>query len=153
MALTTSQSYGATKPDQFNNGKAGMLIAKGVGTSEAYMMEVDATTGGLQVDQQASTAATLQEGSIAFGSLTTSYATVVTTGGVYKSVFMRNNTNGIVLVSIDAGVTLGFTLDPGDNVSIDLKQAGLKIAASIAIQAKYSGSAPTSGSIRINGVY
>lgn len=98
-------------------------------------------------------AATFQDGSIAFGSLTTSYATVLATGGVLKHVDMRNNTNAVVLVSLNGGSTLSYTLDPGDSVSLDLAVNGSNIASSTNLQAKYSGTAPTAGSIRINGWY
>jgi hypothetical protein len=112
-------------------------------------------SGALIVSSGATTtaAATFQDGSIAFGSLTTSFATVITTGGVMKHVDMRNGTNGVVVVSLNGGTTTSYTLDPGDYVSLDLASNGSNIASSTALQAKYSGTAPTSGSIRINGFY
>lgn len=111
----------------------------------------NAGTGTFTTDQITATA-TFQDGAIAFGSLTTNFATVITTGGALKVVQMRNNTNGVVVISLDGGSTTAYTLDSGDQVSVDLKSNGLSIPTSTALQAKYSGSAPTSGSIRINGV-
>lgn len=99
------------------------------------------------------TSGTFQDGSIAFGALTTSYQTVVTTGGVAKIVQIRNNTNATVVVSLNGGSTTSYTLDQGDFVALDLATNGSSIPSSTALQAKYSGSAPTSGSIRINVVY
>lgn len=93
------------------------------------------------------------EGSIAFGSLTTSYATVFTAGGSMKIIQMRNSMNVPVQVSLDGGSTTHYNLESGDAVSIDLKSNGMLIANSTAIQAKYTGSAPTSGSIRVNGAH
>ncbi len=90
---------------------------------------------------------------IAFGALTGSYATVITAGGDLKNVSMRNNTNAIVVVSLNSGAGDSYTLDSGDMVSLDLKPLGLRVASGATLQAKYSGGAPTSGSIRINGVY
>ncbi len=101
---------------------------------------------------QATAAATFQDGAIAFGSLTTNYQTVVTTGGIAKIIQIRNNTNGVAVVSLDGGSTTSYTLDPGDAVSVDLKENGLSVANSTNLQAKYSGTAPTAGSIRINVV-
>jgi hypothetical protein len=101
---------------------------------------------------QSTAAATFQDGAIAFGSLTTSFATVITAGGALNVVQMRNNTNAVVVVSLDSGSTTAYTLDPGDQISVDLKDNGLSIANATTLQAKYSGTAPTVGSIRINAV-
>jgi hypothetical protein len=116
---------------------------------------IGAVTGsGTFTTNQTTSAVTWQaEGSIAAGALTTSFATAFTTAGGLVWVGMRNNTNGIVVVSLDGGTTSSFTLDPGDQVSLDLKPQGKSIAAAVNIQAKYTGSAPTTGSIRINGYY
>lgn len=112
----------------------------------------NAGSGTFTVDQT-TTGSTFQEGSIAAGSLTTSYATVLTTGGVMKHVDMRNETNGTVVVSLNGGSTTSYTLTAGDYASLDLKNNGGLIAISTLLQAKYSGSAPTTGSIYINGFY
>lgn len=103
--------------------------------------------------QQAATSATFQDGSLAFGSLTTSYQTVLVTGGVMANVMMRNNTNGIVVISLNGGTTDSYTLDPGDQISIDLATNGRDIGGGQLLEAKYTGAAPTKGSVRINGVY
>lgn len=101
---------------------------------------------------QSSAAVTWQaEGSIAFGSMTTSFATALTVSATLVWVGLRNNTNGIIVVSLDSGTTSAFTLDPGDQVSLDLKCQNKSIAAAVTIQAKYTGSAPTSGTFRVNG--
>lgn len=113
----------------------------------------NAGTGTFTTDQIASTTATFQDGSMAFGSLTTNYQTIVTAGGALKNVTMRNNTNAVIVVSLNSGAADSITLDSGDAVSWDLKPMGLNIPSTTTLQAKYSGSAPTSGSIRINGVY
>lgn len=107
----------------------------------------------LTTDQAATTVATFQDGSIAFGSLTTNYQTVITAGGALKNVSLRNNTTAVIVVSLNSGSTDSYTLDSGDIVSLDLKSLGLNIANATTLQAKYSGAAPTAGSIRINGVY
>jgi hypothetical protein len=97
-------------------------------------------------------AVTFQDGSLGFVSLTTSFVTVLATGGVLKHVDMRNNTNAVIIVTLN-GSTNSYTLDPGDYVSLDLAENGANIPSSTNLQAKYSGTAPTSGSIRINGFY
>ncbi len=142
------------------------LLVNGSGSIQPVSGTVTANQGGTWTVQpgntanttawlvdQATAAATFQDGAIAFGALTTSYATVVTTGGVVRVVQIRNNTNAVVVVSLDAGSTTSYTLDAGDYVSVDLKSNGRSIASSTALQAKYSGAAPTSGSIRVNVVY
>jgi hypothetical protein len=112
-----------------------------------------ANTTAWLTDQIASTTATFQDGAIAFGALSGTYATVITAGGDLRNVSMRNNTNAVVVVSLNSGAGDSYTLDSGDMVSLDLKTLGLRIASGATLQAKYSGGAPTSGSIRINGVY
>ncbi len=116
---------------------------------------IGAVTGsGTFTTNQTTAAVTWQtEGSIAFGSLTTSFATAFTVGGSLVWVGLRNNTDGTVVVSLDSGTTSAFTLDPGDQVSLDLKPQGKSIAAAVTIQAKYTGTAPTVGTFRVNGYY
>lgn len=111
-----------------------------------------ANTTAWLVDQTTATA-TFQDGNIAGTSLTGSFATVITTGGILKNVTLRNSCDKAVVVSLDGGSTTAYILDSGDYISVDLKSLGLKIATSVALQAKHNGSTPTSGSIRINGVY
>ncbi len=52
---------------------------------------------------------------------------------------------------MDAGSTTNYTLDAGDALSLDLLANSLKMVAT-AIQVKYAVGAPTTGSMRINGV-
>ncbi len=98
-------------------------------------------------------AATFQaEGSIAFGSLTNAYQTIFTPSAATKILQMRNNTNAAVSVSFDAGTTLNYVLDAGDQVSLDLLSNAM-VMTTTAIQAKYTVGAPTSGSFRVNGCH
>lgn len=114
------------------------------------------TTNGVVVNTIApvttTTAAFQAEGSVAFGSLTTSFATIFTPTAATKILQMRNNMNQPVIVSLDAGTTTNYVLDPGDAISLDLLANALNMGAT-AIQAKYSGTAPTSGNFRINGCH
>jgi hypothetical protein len=99
----------------------------------------------------ATTTATFQaEGSTAFGSITSTYATVFTPSAAMKLLQFRNNTNAAISVSLDAGTTTHYVLDAGDAVSIDFVTDTL-VSATSAIQIKYASSAPTSGTFRVNG--
>ncbi len=109
------------------------------------------TTNGVQV-VSGTTAAWQAEGAVAFGSITNSFATIFTPTAATKIIFMRNNTNAAVSVSMDAGSTTNFTFDAGDQIAIDFIGNGL-LAATSAIQIKYAVGAPTSGSFRVNGVH
>jgi hypothetical protein len=123
------------------------------GTNLLGKVGIDQTTPGTTNAIQATSGTTVAwqaEGNIAYGSLTTSYQTVFTPSANTKILFMRNNMNQPVIVSMDAGTTQNFILDAGDQVAIDFVANGV-ISTTTAIQAKYSGSAPTSGSFRING--
>lgn len=131
----------------------GSAIALGQTTMSASLPVVLASDQSTITTNQTTAAGTFQDGAIAFGSLTTSYQTVVTTGGVAKIISIRNNTNAVEVVSLNGGSTTSYTLDPSDAISLDLKQAGLNIASSTALQVKYSGSAPTTGNFRMDVAY
>lgn len=98
------------------------------------------------------TAAYQAEGAVAFGSITNSYVTLFTPTAATKVLWMRNNMNASVAVSMDAGSTTNFILDAGDQMSVDLLANALNMGAT-AIQVKYAVGAPSSGSFRINGVH
>ncbi len=144
-AIAVTQS---TSPWIVAGGGTAGTAATGVVTIQGIASMTAVTT-----DQTASTTATFQDGAIAFGSLSGTYATVITAGGDLRNVSVRNNTNNVVIVSFDSGSSAAYTLDSGDALSLDLKSIGRRIASGTTLQAKHSGVAPTSGSIRINGVY
>lgn len=152
VAATQSGTW-TVQPGDTPNTVAWKVDGSAVTQPVSGTVTANAGTGTFTTNQVASTTGTFQDGSIAFGALTTSYATVITAGGDLKNVTMRNNTNAVVLVSLDSGSTAAYTLDSGDAISLDLKPLGLRVPSGATLQAKYSGSAPTSGSIRINGVY
>lgn len=123
------------------------------GTNLMGKVGIDQTTPGTTnaIQATSATAITWQaEGNVAAASVTTSYATVFTPSANTKILFMRNNTNQSIYVSMDAGTTTNFILDSGDQVAIDFVANGV-ISTTTAIQIKYSGSAPTTGSFRVNG--
>lgn len=125
------------------------------GTAIIGKVGIDQTTPGTTNAIQATsgTTATWQaEGAIAAGSITTSFATIFTPSSGTKIIFARNNTNQPVAMSMDAGTTQNFVLDAGDQVAIDFIANGLQSGTS-AIQIKYTGSAPTTGSFRVNGCH
>lgn len=128
------------------------LGTAGTASSDVISVQGIASMTPLKTDMTVAACAWQAEGNIAFGSLTTSFQTVFTTTGILVWVGLRNNTNGTVVVSLDGGTTSAFTLDAGDQVSLDLKMNNKSIANSVAIQAKYSGSAPTVGTFRVNGI-
>lgn len=118
--------------------------------------------GALRVDDSgvtgtvnlATAAATFQaEGSIVFGSLTSTYATAFTTAGAMKLLQLRSSLNVPVYVSLDGGVTTHYVLEQGDAINIDLRSDNMTIASGTAVQAKYTGSAPTFGTLHVNGAY
>lgn len=149
---SAAQIGNATGAADFNFGAPGAQTLR-----SAAMLGVGSTavsTSNPVPTSQTVAAVTWQtEGAIAAASLTTSFATAFTTGGVLVWIGLRNNTDGTVVVSLDGGSTSAFTLDSGDQISLDLKPQGKSIAGSVAIQAKYTGSAPTTGTFRVNGYY
>lgn len=47
--LTNAQTFGAQHVDAFRNGTPGMIMVKGTGDNNAYMLEADPTTGAIPV--------------------------------------------------------------------------------------------------------
>jgi len=106
---------------------------------------------GANIVANASTSITWQaEGNLAFGSITNAFQTIFTPAANTKFLFMRNNTNASISVSMDAGTTTNFIFDSGDQLAVDFVANGV-ISTTTAIQIKYTSGAPTSGSFRVNG--
>jgi hypothetical protein len=126
------------------------------GASATGVVTVQGIAGGTPIPVTTTpsvTPATFQDGSLAFGSISTSYQTVVTTGGIVKHVDLRNNTNQTMVVSLNGGTSTSYTLDAGDQVSLDLAPAGSSIPSGTALQVKALSTLPTIGSMRINVFY
>lgn len=122
------------------------------GTNILGKVGIDQTTPGTTnaIQATSATAITWQaEGSLAFGSITNSFQTVFTPSANTKFLFMRNNTDQSIAISMDAGTTTNFVFDSGDQLAVDFVANGV-ISTTAAIQIKYTGSAPTSGSFRVN---
>lgn len=92
------------------------------------------------------------EGSIVAASVTNAYATILTPSAATKAVFLRNGTNQPIGFSFDAGSTTNVVLDSGDQMAIDYTPTGV-ISSTSAIQIKYTGSAPTTGTVRVNAYH
>lgn len=119
----------------------------------AVTQPVSGTVAVSSIPAVTTSAATFQaEGSLAFGSITGSYQTVLTPSAATKILQLRNNTNASISVSFDAGVTLNYVLDAGDQVSLDLLSNSLAMTTT-AIQIKQTSGAPTSGSFRVNACH
>jgi hypothetical protein len=88
-------------------------------------------------------------GKIAFGSLTGSFATIMTLSSDAKIVAIFSSLDQPVTVSLDGGTTSFMELD-SESVVLDLGTSGMKINSGAQIQVKYSSSAPTVGSIRVS---
>jgi len=93
------------------------------------------------------------EGNIVGTSLTGTYATIFTTAGAMKMLFLRSSCNQPVVISMDGGTTSTFILEQGNSVSFDFATDGMKIGAGVNIQVKHNGVVPTAGTVRVNGAY
>lgn len=140
---------------------SGRLIVAGAGTAGSAnggVLTIQGSAGGTavpvtvsSVTPQTVTTVTWQaEGNIAAGSVTGSFQTVFTPAANTKILFMRNNTNASISVSMDAGTTTNFIMDSGDQVSVDF-QANALVSTTTAIQIKQTSGAPSTGSFRVNG--
>jgi len=90
------------------------------------------------------------EGSIAAASLTTSYANLLVVTNSLVVVDLLNNTDGLVLCTFD-GTNNHVTLPAYSAISLDVGAAGKKLINTV--KCKYSGSAPTVGTLYATGVY
>lgn len=148
---TAAPTYTTAQTSPLSLTTVGALRVDGSNVTQPVSGTVTANQGGSwTVSLPGTTAAFQAEGSVAFGSITSSYVTLFTPSTATKILQMRNNMNASVSVSFDAGTTLSYVLDAGDQVSLDFKSNGLLMSVT-AIQVKYTVGAPTSGSFRING--
>lgn len=124
------------------------------GSAATGVVTVQGIAGAVAViTDQTSTAPTFQaEGAIAFGALTTTYATLFTAAGNTRILMLRNSMDQNVLLSWDASTT-HYLLEPGDALSFDFRANGTRVSTGGTLSAKYTGTAPTSGTVRANGVY
>lgn len=120
-------------------------------------ISVDDNGGSLTVDgtvTQGTASATFQAlGKILGTALTGTYATLATAAGDCKVVALLNRCDEPIQISLDGGVTTHFEFEPGESFALDLGANGLHFANGTVIQARHSGVAPTSGSIRATLVY
>ena len=101
---------------------------------------------------QGSVAATGGQGSILGTALTGTYATALTLAADAAMLFLRNSCNQEILVSLD-GTNDHFTMGQGDQIALDLKNNGRKLASGATIKAKHTGVLPGSGKILVTAIY
>lgn len=151
---SAAPTYTTAQTNPLSLTTAGALRVDASGSTQPVSGTVTANagTGTFTVALSTSTAAFQAEGSVAFGSVTNAYQTIFTPSASTKILQMRNNTDASISVSFDAGTTLNYVLDAGDQVSLDLLTNQL-IMSTTAIQIKYTVGAPTLGSVRVNGCH
>lgn len=90
-------------------------------------------------------------GAIDGTSLTGSYQTVLTPGNDLCSIYLLSSCDKPIIVSLDGGVTDHFKLD-NDGLVFDGRTNSKHIRNPV-IKAKHAGVVPTTGSIRVTGVF
>lgn len=88
-------------------------------------------------------------GLIGFGSLTNTYATLMTLAAGTKIFILKNCTDSFLYFSMNAS-TDHFYLDPGDRQTIDLAALGLTSSAVVSV--RWNGAAPTTGAARCEAI-
>lgn len=147
VPVTGSGNFSVIGTGTAGSAATGVVTVQGIASGTAV------ATSLASIPAQTTSTATFQaEGSIAFGSITGSYATVFTPSASTKIIQFRNNTNQSISCSYDAGTTLNAVYDPGDQVIFDLQAAALVMSVT-AIQIKATGTLPTVGSFRVNGCH
>jgi hypothetical protein len=87
---------------------------------------------------------------IAFGSITASYATLLSLSDDADMLFVFNTTNAAILLSIPsgAGASKDIRFPASSSMAIDCRTNSKRIAKGI-IQIKYASGAPTSGEVTV----
>ena len=96
-------------------------------------------------------AAEFRSGSLAFGSVTASYATVLVGAVQYRNIDILNATDQDALCSWDDGTT-SVRVPAYSSFGGDLRQLSLFLGAT-ELKCKHAGVAPTVGSINAFGMY
>jgi hypothetical protein len=97
--------------------------------------------------------------SVAFGSITTSYTTLATLAHPTRIVRIVNNTNGLLLISWNGDASTDNDVLPANSFVLydvtanKVEDDGCFLAKGVIFSVKYSGSAPTSGSIYLVSLY
>jgi hypothetical protein len=115
-------------------------------------LDEGAASGAIRTVEAKKNIAYTASGEIAGASLTGSYAALLDPSSDLRMLFLLNDCNNTVLVSLDGGSTDSFKLKAGESVALDLAVNGLKADNTVNISAKHGGAAPTSGSIRASGI-
>lgn len=96
----------------------------------------------------ATSAAVNTSASMAFGSITNAFQTLLTNTAQLKCLILTNTTNGVI--AWDDGTNEILSAQPANTIiAIDFGANGRDVRTNIRI--KYIGSAPTSGTVYING--
>jgi hypothetical protein len=119
------------------------------GTVTANLAAGTNNIGDVDVASVPATEAGYVTGKLAFGSISSSYATLVTMSGTGKIGVIFNATNADLIVSFDASTTHGYVPARG-TWDIPWQAAFLKESSNISI--KHDGTAPTSGTVYGNVV-
>ena len=95
--------------------------------------------------------------SIAFGSISGSYANIGTvTANPWKIFYITNTTDQAMIVSINGGVTDHFVIPAGQSLSMDASANGIQQNEYLPKGTQFAVkqvSAPSSGSVYVAGVY
>lgn len=97
--------------------------------------------------------------SVAFGSITTSYTTLGTLTHPARLVKIVNNTTGLILISWNGDATTDNDVLPANSFVLydvtanKVKDDGCFISLGTVFSLKYSGTAPTSGSVYLVSLY
>lgn len=89
-------------------------------------------------------------GEVAFGSITASYTTALTNGNPLLFIDIYNGTNAAIYLSFDA--TNNHLYVPS-LTTLGISLAEMQMHETSNVSVKHAGSAPTSGSLYISGVY
>jgi hypothetical protein len=115
-------------------------------------LDQGAVSGAVRTTDAKANIAYTGSGEIAGASLTGSYATLLNPTTDLRVLYLLNDCNNTIFVSLDGGSTDSFKLKAGEGLSVDLGANGLKFDNAVNISAKHAGAAPTSGSIRASGI-
>lgn len=128
-------------------------LSIGMGWDGATHREIAVdTSGNIQTTAQSAAASFPARGKVAGTALTGTYANVFTAASDLSALFVFNNCDETIVISLDAGVTDHYELTSGQSMTIDCRSNNRHIASGTDIRVKHGGVVPTTGTVRISAM-
>ena len=128
-------------------------LAVGLGWDGATHREIAVdNAGSTKTTTQTVAASFPARGKITGTALTGTYANIFTAASDIQTLFLINNCDQVILISLDAGVTDHVELASNQSISYDFGSNSRHLASGTDIRVKHGGVVPTTGAITVSAV-